>query len=270
MGTSDAVRQLLDELAAAYTERDPKRALDLFADDIVFVGTGGDELRLGRKEVGEQISRDLTQAESLTVEVTDVHVGDAEVLEQAWFFAHIALEATVDGDLVSMPMRMTGVASTNDGEPRFRQTHFSLPFGEQAAGQSFAPASTEPKAVVERFRSALASGDHSSFFEIYAEDAIFDVNLPEWRFQLQGPDSIRGQYDEWHPEAPNLVEWRERATDRGVLVELALWEGDGHNLYSRSLHDLEIEGDRITRHVMYCTGDWTKEALTEAAASFLV
>jgi hypothetical protein len=52
-------------------------------------------------------------------------------------------------------------------------------------------------------------------------------------------------------------------------VELALWEGDGHHLYSRSLHDLEFEGNRIIRHTMYCTGDWTKEALEQAAASFV-
>lgn len=46
--STNTVRQLLDELAEAYTEQDHDHALGLFTDDITFVGTGQDELRFGR------------------------------------------------------------------------------------------------------------------------------------------------------------------------------------------------------------------------------
>lgn len=265
--STHAVRQLLDELAAAYTEQDHDRALNLFTDDITFVGTGKDELRFGRGELDEQIRRDLTQADALTVRVSDVRVAETAVPDHAWFYAHVGLEATVDGGTVAMPMRMTGVACETGGRWRFRQAHFSLPAGEQAEGDSFIPSSRDGD-VAARFRAMLA-GQHETIALLYTPDALFDVNVPEWRFQLQGTEAIRRQLDEWHPVAPKLVEWREFTTDRGLLVEVALWEGDDHQHYSRSLRDLEITDGRIARHTMYCTGDWTKEALAEASAALI-
>lgn len=263
------VRQLLDELAAAYTEQDHHRALGLFTDDITFVGTGQDELRSGQRELDEQIRRDLTQADALTVRVTDVHVAETAAPDHAWFYAHVGLQATIDGDSVAMPMRMTGVACKTGDTWRFRQAHFSLPAGEQAQGESFVARSRDGyNAVAARFR-AMVAGDHEAAPALYTNDAVFDANVPEWRFQLQGADAVRRQLDEWHPVAPKLVEWRETTTARGLLIEVALWEGEDHQQYGRTQHHLEITGGRITRHTMYCTGDWSKESLAEATAALI-
>jgi uncharacterized protein (TIGR02246 family) len=137
----DAVRQLLDQLAAAYRARDPERALELFADDAVFVGTGPDELRFGQAELKEQISRDLTQADELSPSVSNVRVAGPNGEGVAWFDAHLALDVIAGGESFTMPMRVTGVATTDGARWRFCQTHFSLPFAEQAEGASFAPGS---------------------------------------------------------------------------------------------------------------------------------
>ena len=123
-------------------------------------------------------------------------------------------------------------------------------------------------AVATRFRALLA-GDHGATAALYTDDALLDVNVPAWRFQHQGADPIRRQLDEWHPFAPEIVEWRELTTERGLLVEVALWEGEGHQLYCRSQHALEITSGRISRHTMYCTGDWSKESLAEASAALI-
>ena len=267
---ASSVKRLLDELADAYSNQDHGRALGLFTDDITFVGTGQDELRFGRGEVSEQIRRDLTQADSLMVRVTDVHVAETPVPDHVWFYAHVGLQGTVDGALATLPMRMTGVACTAEGAWRFQQVHFSLPAADQSEGESFAAGSNDGSAeVADKYRALLASGDHSNTSDLYTEDAIFDVNVPEWRFQLQGPDAIRHQLDEWHPSAPEIVEWRQRTTERGILFEVALWEGNDNQQYSRNLHDLEIAGGRIRRHTMYCTGDWSKESLAEASAALM-
>lgn len=124
--------------------------------------------------------------------------------------------------------------------------------------------------ILERWRTALATAQHAIFDELYAPDALFDINVPEWRFQLRGPDAIRRQLDEWHPTAPDLVEWNPRSTPWGAIVELALWEGDHHELYSRSVHLLDLDGDHITRHVMYCTGDATRAEYERATAALIV
>lgn len=62
----------------------------------------------------------------------------------------------------------------------------------------------------------MLAGDYDATPALYTPDALLDVNVPEWRYQLQGADAIRRQFDEWHPLAPELVEWRERTTDRGL------------------------------------------------------
>ena len=121
--------------------------------------------------------------------------------------------------------------------------------------------------VLGCFRRMLSTGDHSTIPALYTDGALFDINVPEWRYQLQGHEHIRQQLDEWHPQSPELVDWQQRHTPWGAVVELALWERDNHELYSRSIHLLDIGDDRITRHVMYCTGNWTKETLRQATAS---
>jgi hypothetical protein len=49
--------------------------------------------------------------------------------------------------------------------------------------------------AIDKFRRALATGDHTNMAEIYAPDALIDVNVPEWHFQLQGPQAIEHQLD---------------------------------------------------------------------------
>ena len=120
--------------------------------------------------------------------------------------------------------------------------------------------------VVSSLRRAIGAAEHNRVAALYAPDALFDVNLPQWRFQTRGPHAIRKQLDDWHPQPPDLVEWRDRATPWGAVVELALWEGDNLDLYSRSIHILDINNDTITQHLMYCTGDWSRDALRETHA----
>lgn len=123
--------------------------------------------------------------------------------------------------------------------------------------------------LLGRFRHMLASGDYAIVAELYTDDALFDINVPEWRFQLSGPERIQRQLDEWHPQPPELVEWQERLSSWGAVVELALWEGDNNELYSRSIHMFDIIDGAIARHTMYCTGDWTKQALDRATAALI-
>ena len=133
--TAADVRSLVDQLVDAYSAKHVDRAVALFADKAVFVGTGADEIRVGRSAIRSQVERDLTQAETVKAWYDDLEIsmrGDA-----AWLFALVTVEATVGQEVVTMPMRTTATATPNGGQWQFRQVHFSLPFSEQAEGESF-------------------------------------------------------------------------------------------------------------------------------------
>jgi hypothetical protein len=54
------------------------------------------------------------------------------------------------------------------------------------------------------------------------------------------------------------------------VVELGLWEGVDYELYSRSMHVLDIRGEVIRRHVMYCIGDMTRDVYQRSTAQLII
>ena len=133
-----AIRKVLDEFAAAYSARDADAVLSFFSDDPrgVLVGTGADEVRIGPAQAREQIERDLGQAESIELHLGDVMVsGHGDV---AWTFAEPVVTATVGGQKLRMPVRMTLVLVQERGDWRIHSGHLSVAAAEQAAGESFA------------------------------------------------------------------------------------------------------------------------------------
>jgi uncharacterized protein (TIGR02246 family) len=140
MSTVDvaAISRFLDEFAAAYTAMDADAVARFFtADpDLVMVGTGADEIRIGPEQVREQIGRDLSQADRI-----ELHLGDLNISgrgDVAWVFAQPEVTATVGGDQLRMPLRMTLVLVQDNGEWRIHSGHLSAALAEQPEGQSFA------------------------------------------------------------------------------------------------------------------------------------
>jgi uncharacterized protein (TIGR02246 family) len=133
-----AIRKVLDEFAAAYSARDVEAVLSLFSKDprAVLVGTGADEIRIGPDQFREQTERDLSQAESIELHLGDVMVsGHGDV---AWTFAEPVVTATVGGQQMRMPVRMTLVLVQEGGDWRIHSGHLSVAATEQASGESFA------------------------------------------------------------------------------------------------------------------------------------
>ena len=77
--TQAAVEATLSQWADAYSKRDLDRALALIApdDDVVGIGTGQDEWRVGTEEFKAQLERDFSQAEVLSVDYEPVVVSGA-------------------------------------------------------------------------------------------------------------------------------------------------------------------------------------------------
>jgi hypothetical protein len=115
----------------------------------------------------------------------------------------------------------------------------------------------EAKKVAERFVKFVETNDPG---DVLANDVFADINVPEWRFQLQGSDAVvewlRGEL----PNGSRVPTWRSDPTGSGALVEVEQrHDVEGKEIVSRNLHRLEVRDGKITEWTMYCTGEWSPE-----------
>jgi ketosteroid isomerase-like protein len=135
--TQTAVEATLSQWADAYGKRDLDRALALIArdDDVVGIGTGQDEWRIGAEEFKAQLERDFSQAEALSVDYQPVVVSEAGPV--AWVAGRARVRARVNGHDLTLAGRFTAILEHRDDRWLLVQTHFSVPAAEQAEGRSF-------------------------------------------------------------------------------------------------------------------------------------
>jgi ketosteroid isomerase-like protein len=135
--TQAAVEASLRQWTDAYSKRDVDRALALIApdDDVVGIGTGQDEWRVGPEEFKAQLERDFSQAEALSVAYEPLVVSEAGSV--AWVAGRASVQARVAGQDLTLAGRFTAVLEQRGDRWLLMQTHFSLPAAEQAEGRSF-------------------------------------------------------------------------------------------------------------------------------------
>jgi ketosteroid isomerase-like protein len=134
--TQAAVQATLQQWKDAYTQRDLDRALAVIApDDVVGIGTGPDEWRVGPEEFRAQIERDFAQSEALKVNYEPLVVSEAGPV--AWVAGRATVQARIDGQDLTLTGRFTAVLEQRGDRWLLMQTHFSLPAAEQAEGRSF-------------------------------------------------------------------------------------------------------------------------------------
>jgi ketosteroid isomerase-like protein len=135
--TQAAVQATLQQWKDAYSRRDLDAALTVVApdDDVVGIGTGPDEWRVGPEEFKAQLERDFAQSEALSVDYQPLVVSAAGPV--AWVAGRASVQARVEGQDVAMSGRFTAVLEQREGRWLLMQTHFSLPAAEQAEGRSF-------------------------------------------------------------------------------------------------------------------------------------
>jgi ketosteroid isomerase-like protein len=135
--TQAAVQATLQQWKDAYTQRDLDRALAVIApdDDVVGIGTGPDEWRVGPEEFRAQIERDFAQSEALSLNYEPLVVSEAGPV--AWVAGRATVQARIDGQDLTLTGRFTAVLEQRGDRWLLMQTHFSLPAAEQAEGRSF-------------------------------------------------------------------------------------------------------------------------------------
>jgi len=128
---------------------------------------------------------------------------------------------------------------------------------------------TPTTTVVDRLVTAIGDADWEAISESYALDVLLDMNLPTWRFQLQGRDAAAQYLVEQTKGLPNLRTTRHRAhrIDDGVIVEEEMrFDGDDGEYLWRALDIFHVEGDRVVEHIQYCTGCWSPDQIARQVA----
>ena len=124
------------------------------------------------------------------------------------------------------------------------------------------------KAIPDHVIESLRAADYLALVQRYAPDALVDINLPTWRFQLQGPDAVNEYLVEQTAGLANLrcTQLREVVTDDAVIVESECrFDGaDGEYLW-RAVDLLRIVGDEIVEHTQYCSGVWSPSDIARQA-----
>ena len=135
--TKSEIVKTIKEMWAAYARCDVEGVLSFYApdSDVVVLGSGPDEKYIGPKGARKGLYRDFSQSESTKVKLSDVRVSAAGKV--AWLAADCLFVARVAGSDIRMAGHLTAVFEKRAGRWLIMQSHFSMPYSEQAAGRSF-------------------------------------------------------------------------------------------------------------------------------------
>jgi len=96
--------------------------------------------------------------------------------------------------------------------------------------------------------------------DLFSKDAFFDLNMPVWRFQLQGPEAFAAQLQQINQGVVRIEILRTVPTLSGFVTEHEEHQDvDGQDFPARRLWLCEVEAGRIVTVVGYCSGEWNQE-----------
>jgi limonene-1,2-epoxide hydrolase len=117
----------------------------------------------------------------------------------------------------------------------------------------------------ERFHDVFRTFDAGA--DLFTADAFFDLNMPVWRFQLQGPEAFGAQLARISRGEVHVDILRTVATASGFVtehVEHQVVEDD--ELTARRMWLCEVRDGRIAEVVGYCSGEWDEALRARHAA----
>ena len=95
---------------------------------------------------------------------------------------------------------------------------------------------------------------------LFSDDALFDLNMPVWRFQLQGPRAWEDQLRAIS-QGPSRVDiLRTVATADGFVTEhIEHQDVEGEDHSARRMWLCRVDHGQISHIIGYCSGDWDEE-----------
>ncbi|WP_020523923.1 nuclear transport factor 2-like protein [Catelliglobosispora koreensis] len=101
----------------------------------------------------------------------------------------------------------------------------------------------------------------------WAEDAVLDATVPNWRMRRRGAERIRAEFAKWYADPGKFEELSRVAIEPGTeLVRFMLtWTEHGVPHAAHQAHVIRMSADRIADHVVYCGGRWPAGLLAQMA-----
>ena len=135
--TEAEVMNVVNQSMEAFVKRDVDALMRLYAPDpdVVVVGTGGDEKRVGSSEIKALFERDVAQFEDASFNFSWYSVSAASSV--AWVAADLSLNLKASGRDISLKVRLTNVLEQRGKRWLIVQLHGSLPAAGQEDGEAF-------------------------------------------------------------------------------------------------------------------------------------
>lgn len=135
--TEAEIKEVLDKMSEDYKKGNIDEVLTLFAPDpdVVLIGSGTDEKRIGLDEIRTQVERDIAQTESRSMEHRIISISSAGSI--SWCATESIVHATVSGQEITFDGRSTVVLEKRGDKWLIVQMHFSTPLSGQAEGESW-------------------------------------------------------------------------------------------------------------------------------------
>ena len=94
---------------------------------------------------------------------------------------------------------------------------------------------------------------------LFTDDVIFDINVPNWRFQVKGRAEAERVLTESVHEGNDVESWRTVTTANGLVLEVVTRGRGEHGGMSRQLCLVGLDRGRVASVVVYCTGSWDRD-----------
>lgn len=109
--------------------------------------------------------------------------------------------------------------------------------------------------VAEELGRCFAEQRFDQLAQLYAGDAKFELHVGAEHDRRTGRDQIRDRYAQDFAIRPEFLRWEPVATARGAIIEAeAHQNAPAGRLRFRWIHVLDVNGGRIQRDTVYCTG----------------
>jgi ketosteroid isomerase-like protein len=135
--TELGVESTLDKVAEAFEERDLDKMMSLFSsdEDIIVIGTGADEKKVGKSEARSLFKRDWSQSEASSI----VYNWKSISVEGkfAWATTEATFYARIGSREIHLPTRMTIIMKKLAKEWQIVHWHASVPAFGQQIGESW-------------------------------------------------------------------------------------------------------------------------------------
>src|SRR4029453_2252120 len=89
----------------------------------------------------------------------------------------------------------------------------------------------------------------------FANDVFFDMNVPSWRYQIQGHAAVAGLFHSEEPARVRVGSVTPTATGFVAETDYHTVEG-GAPVYYRTVSLVTIHDAQISTVTHYCTGPW--------------